>query len=128
MIPIYLLAWFPMVLIAIANGVARDKGYHRYCGELRAHQISTLSAAILFTAYTWALSLRWPLASAGPALLVGIIWLLMTIAFEIGFGHFVAKFTWRRLAMDYNLLKGRVWVLLLAWVLALPSVVRLLRS
>ena len=127
MIRTYVLAWFPMVLIAIANGVARDKGYKRQVGELRAHQLSTLSAAILFTAYTWALSLHWPLPSAEQAILAGVIWFFLTIAFEISFGHFVVKFTWRRLAMDYNLLKGRVWVLLLIWVMALPYVVRCLR-
>ncbi len=128
MLVTYTLAWIPMVFIAIANGIARDRGYQRHIGELRAHQISTLTGALAFTVYTWALSLRWPLASSEQALLVGIVWLGLTIAFEILFGHFVVKSTWRRLASDYNLLKGRVWPLLLLWLLVLPYVVRRLRS
>ncbi len=124
----YTLAWVPMVFIAIANGIARDMGYKRYVTELRAHQISTLIGAVLFTIYTWALSLRWPLESAEQAFIVGAIWLVLTIAFEVLFGHFVAKFTWRKLAMDYNLLKGRVWVLILLWLLVLPYVVHRLRT
>ncbi|HUL52453.1 MAG TPA: hypothetical protein VLT83_03480 [Opitutaceae bacterium] len=123
MVLVYTLAWVPMVFIAIANGVARDRGYKRYVTELRAHQISTLTGAVLFTIYTWALSLRWPPTSAAQAIAIGVIWFLLTVAFELLFGHFVAKFTWRRLWMDYNLLRGRVWVLMLVWLLVLPYVV-----
>jgi hypothetical protein len=128
MILTYILAWIPMVFIAIANGIARDKGYKQYFKELHAHQLSTLTGIVLFTAYTWLVSLRWPLESSGQALTVGVIWFFLTIIFEIVFGHYVAKFTWRRLAMDYNLLQGRVWVVLLAWLIVLPYVVYRLRS
>ena len=127
MILIYTLAWVPMVFIAIANGIARDKGYQRYVTELRAHQISTLIGAGLFTIYTWALSLRWPLESTAQAFAIGAIWLVLTIAFEFLFGHFVAKVTWRKLTMDYHLLKGRVWVLILLWLFVLPYLVRRFR-
>jgi hypothetical protein len=128
MIRIYALAWIPMVFIAIANGAARDKGYGKYFAELRAHQISTLSAAILFALYAWALSWRWPLGSGREALIVGAIWLGLTIAFEVVFGRFVAGHPWQRLALDYDVRKGRVWVLLLVWLLVLPSVVHCLRA
>ncbi len=47
----------------------------------------------------------------------------MTIAFEFGFGHFVAGHSWGRLLADYNLLTGHVWVLFLLWVLVVPIVV-----
>lgn len=128
MILIYTLAWIPMVFIAIANGVARDKGYKRHFRELHAHQISTLTAAILFTLYTWALSLHWPVATASEALIIGAIWVILTVAFEVIFGRLIIGFTWRRIAMDYQLHKGRIWVLLLLWLFALPWVVRQLRA
>ena len=41
----------------------------------------------------------------------------MTVAFEFGFGHFVAGHSWQRLLGDYNLLEGRVWLLFLLWIL-----------
>lgn len=47
----YFLAWFPMVLIAIANAALREAGYKRYVGELAAHQISTLTGCILIGVY-----------------------------------------------------------------------------
>ena len=117
-----------MVFIAIANGITRDLGYRRYVTELTAHQISTLTGAVLFAIYTWALSLRWPLPSTAQAFAIGAVWVVLTITFEFLFGRFVAKSTWRKLVTDYNLLKGRVWVLILLWVFVLPYVVFRLRS
>ncbi len=128
MLTTYLLAWIPMVFVAIANGLARDLGYRRFMTELQAHQLSTLIGMIVFAVYTWAVERLWPLASAREAVAVGAIWLALTVAFESGFGHFVAKHTWRRLAMDYNLLKGRVWLVFLLWLAALPYLVFRLRA
>jgi len=124
MTTIYTLAWVPMVFIAIANGILRDRGYKRYLPELRAHQLSTVIGAALFTIYTWIVMAWWPLPSDREALGIGAIWVALTIGFEVGFGHLVLKFTWRRLAMDYNLLKGRIWSLLLVWLFLLPLVMR----
>jgi len=128
MISIYTLAWVPMVFIAIANGILRDQGYKRYMTELRAHQLSTLIGAIVFAIYTWIL-VRWgPLESDGQSFVIGSIWLLLTVVFELCFGLFVVKFMWRRLAADYNILKGRVWSLLLIWLFVLPYVVHRLQA
>jgi hypothetical protein len=122
MVLVYTLAWIPMLFIAIANGVARDLGYKKRTTPLRAHQISTLTAAIFFAFYVWALTRRWPLESAAQSLLVGGIWFLLTIAFEFGFGHYVARHSWSDLAADYDLCQGRVWLLLLLWLFSLPSI------
>ena len=122
MIGRYVLAWFPMVLIAILNGALREIWYGKSLGELRAHQLSTLTGAMLFAVYIWMLSRLWPLASGQQALTVGVIWLAMTICFEFFFGHYVAGHPWRRLLQDYNIGSGRVWALLLLWVTVAPYV------
>ncbi len=54
-----------------------------------------------------------PDASARQALSIGAIWLILTILFEFLFGHFVMSNSWSKLFADYNLLQGRVWVLIL---------------
>ena len=38
----YVLAWFPMIFIAIANGFFREKFLVSRFNELQAHQISTV--------------------------------------------------------------------------------------
>ncbi|MEA3274145.1 MAG: hypothetical protein U9Q81_02370 [Pseudomonadota bacterium] len=116
----YFLAWFPMVAIAIANGVLRQAWYERHLGELRAHQVSTLTAIVLFGVYIWLILRVWRPHSATHAIAVGMLWLMMTVAFEFLFGHYVAGHSWDRLLHDYNLFAGRVWLVVLLWVTVAP--------
>jgi hypothetical protein len=110
-----------MVCIAIANGVARQTWYGRHLSELRAHQLSSLSALVLLGLYMW-FSLRvLPPASAAQARAIGVLWLALTVAFELLFGHYVAGHSWSRLFQDYNLLSGRLWALILLWLTVAPS-------
>jgi apolipoprotein N-acyltransferase len=46
--------------------------------------------------------------------------LLATIAFEFGFGHFVAGHSWSKLLADYNVFNGRLWLLVLVWITIMP--------
>ena len=122
MIVKYTIAWVGLVVIAIINGVIREKGYKRFVGELRAHQVSTLTAIILFGLCTWILSLIWKIQSAGQAMTIGLIWLALTVAFEFLFGHYVMKHPWSILLKDYNILKGRLWALVLIWITIAPYI------
>ena len=47
------------------------------------------------------------------ALFIGIFWLVLTIIFEFLFGHFVIGHSWEKLFADYNIFKGRLWLLVL---------------
>lgn len=48
---------------------------------------------------------------------------MLTVAFEFGFGHYVAGHSWDKLLADYNLLRGRVWSLFLVWIAVMPYVI-----
>ncbi len=116
----YTLAWFALALIAIINGTLREFGIERVVAELAAHQISTLTLMIFSGVFVWFMHRIWPLESSKQAWTVGAIWLLMTVLFEFGFGHFVVGHPWSRLLANYDLLAGRVWALFLLWLLLLP--------
>lgn len=116
----YILAWLPMVAIAIVNGVVREAWYGSQLSELRAHQVSTLSALVLLGLYMGWVIRRWRPRSGAQALGVGALWLGLTVAFEFLFGHYVAGHSWDRLVQDYDLLSGRLWPLVLLWVAAAP--------
>ena len=116
----YVLVWVQMVAIAIANGALRESWYGQHLSELAAHQLSTLTAVILFGVYIWFVVRFWPPTSAAQAVAVGLLWLVMTITFEFLFGHYLAGHSWERLLHDYNLLAGRVWPLVLVWVAVAP--------
>jgi hypothetical protein len=116
----YLAAWFPMLLLAIINGALREMLYKESLGALPAHQLSTVTLLLLFSVYIWFIIRTWPPVSAQQAWLIGLLWLLLTLAFEFGFGRLVGGKPWSVLLEDYNLLAGRVWVFIPAWVAAAP--------
>jgi hypothetical protein len=118
----YTLAWFILVVAAVLNGAARDLLYKDAVGELRAHQISTLTLIVLFGVIVWALSRLWKLESTAQAWTVGFIWLVMTLAFEFLFFHFVGGKPWSELLNAYNLFDGRVWIFVLIWTAIAPVV------
>jgi hypothetical protein len=116
----YILVWIPMVLIAILNGTLREMTYAKYLSELRAHQVSTGIGILLFAGYIGLLTRLWRIESTGQAVLIGAIWLGLTIAFEFIFGHYVVGQPWSKLLSDYNLLAGRTWLLVLLWIAGAP--------
>ena len=117
-------AWPGGAVLGAVNGTAREKLYARRLGDLRAHQVSTATLVGLLGAYFAALERRWPLGSRREALQVGAAWAAMTSAFEFGFGHWVAGEEWSELLADYDITRGRVWGLVLAWTALGPLAVR----
>ncbi|MGE0679513.1 MAG: hypothetical protein AB7P69_01205 [Candidatus Binatia bacterium] len=118
----YVLAWFPMVFLAIANGALREAWYGKHLSELRAHQVSTAFGVLLFGVYIWMLLRIWKPTSANQALVIGFLWLCLTVAFEFLFFHYVMGHPWSSILHDYNLFAGRVWVVILIWVTVAPYV------
>lgn len=116
----YIIAWFPMIFIAIANGLFREKILSSRLNELQAHQASTMTMIILFGIYVWILFKFWLPTSARQAVVIGLAWLVLTVLFEFLFGHYVVGHSWDRLLQDYNILKGRVWVFVLIWISIAP--------
>ena len=55
------------------------------------------------------------------SLLIGIVWLVMTLVFEFGFGLYRGN-SFKMLLADYNLPAGRLWVLIPLWVLIAPYI------
>jgi hypothetical protein len=124
----YTLAWVPMVMLAILNGLVRELTYGKRMTELRAHQVATVTGLVVFGAYIFALTRIWRMESFGQALSIGIIWLVLTVSFEFLFGRFVAGHTWEKLLLDYNIFAGRLWLLFLVWITVAPCVFYLLNG
>ncbi len=125
---IYMISWLGLVLLAILNGTLRQKGYGPLMSELSAHQVSTLIAIIIFAVYIYIITGFFRLESARQALLIGAVWVAMTVIFEFLFGHFVMGHSWSRLFHDYNLLQGRLWLLVLIWTFIAPWIFYRIRS
>lgn len=107
----YFLLWLPMVFIAIINGTLRDLWYRKYINELAAHQISTLSLLIFLGIYISSVLKKYPPQSGTEALLIGLLWMLLTLVFEFGFGLYRGN-SWTQLFDAYNITKGHLWLLI----------------
>lgn len=118
----YLLAWLPMVVIGILNGALREMTFRKWMSEQRANQVSCVTGVVFLGLYIWFLANRWPLGSGLEALGLGLLWLALTVAFEFLFGHYVAGKAWTLLFRDYNLRAGRLWSLVLLWVMIAPFI------
>jgi hypothetical protein len=116
----YLLCWLLLLVVAIGNGMLREASYGRVLPELAAHQLSTLTGMAFTGLCAWWLLRVWPLQTTRQAWQVGLLWLLLTVAFEFLFGHYVAGHAWQLLLHDYNLATGRVWSLFLLWIALMP--------
>jgi hypothetical protein len=123
MVTRYLFVWILLAVVAIANGILRQSTYGKTVTELSAHQISTMTAILATGLVVWIVNRSWPIESTSQALIIGGCWLVMTVIFEFGFGHYIAGHPWEKLTADYNLLQGRVWSLFLVWVAIMPLVI-----
>ena len=105
--------WLIFMFVAILNGAFRVGVLISRVGEATAHVVSTLMLCVIITLVLW-VSIVWlnPTTPAQTGAIAGL-WVLMTVAFEFGFGRFVAGKSWVDLLADYNVLRGRVWLLVL---------------
>ena len=88
--------------------------------ETAARAVSTLllAAVILVGA---SMTIGW--ISSRPQLdawRIGTLWLALTIAFEFLAGHYLFRVPWHRILADYNILNGRIWILVLIVTLLAP--------
>lgn len=111
------------MFIGILNGALRVMTYQKHMPEIRAHQLSCFTGIFFIGLAIYFIDRVWPMESSGQALLIGLIWTVLTILFEFGFGHYVMKHPWEKLVHDYRIDRGRLWVLVLFWILLVPQVV-----
>jgi len=116
--------WLGLVIAAILNASVRNALITPKWGEQAGHVASTVSfiGIIFLAAYLFLSNLK-SAYSTTDLLLVGLMWLVLTIVFEFSFGRFVMGHPWRRLLADYNILKGRVWLLVLVATFTAPLAV-----
>jgi hypothetical protein len=118
----YLIAWFVMLLVSVANGALRQFTFGKTVDETSAHQISTVIGIFLLGIVICAYMRLYPPTSGRQALCIGLFWMALTVAFEFLFFHYVGGRSWSELLANYNPLEGRVWIAVLVWVAIAPYV------
>ena len=106
--------------LAVVNGAVRQAWLIPRVGEAAGHAISSVSLSGAILVLSW-LAIEWinP-ASTRDAFLVGVVWLALTLAFEFLAGHYLFRKPWNELLADYDILAGRIWVLVLVTTMLAP--------
>jgi len=84
--------WFVFLVIAFGVGAVREGVMRPRIGEPKAHVIGTLIAVALMMLVIYAFIQRvHGSCSMTDLILIGVLWLVMTVAFEFGFFHYVMR-------------------------------------
>jgi hypothetical protein len=120
-------AWFALMVLAIANGTMREFLLTPRVGPKLGHVLST----VLLCAFVFAVArLLMPWIGAQhsvDAWKVGALWVALTLAFEFLVGHYVFQNSWEKLLADYNISQGRIWVLVPISTLIAPRLALITR-
>ena len=110
------------ILIAVAetlHGVARTLLLMPILGDRPSRQLGVFVGSIMILGIAW-LFVNWIRATTRPQLLaVGLLWLVLMLAFEIELG-WALGFSWERILSDYNPAQGGLMIIGMGVLLLAP--------
>jgi hypothetical protein len=119
-----LLSWVLLASCAVANGIFRGVVLTPAFGETIARMMSCLMLITVLLVISDLLLQRSRLEFTDRELIgTGMAWLGLTMAFEFGFGHFIEGISWDVLLIDYDITKGRLWLLVLVFTMLSPYLI-----
>lgn len=120
------LAWMLIILAETVHGALREISIAPALGDLRARQLGVAVGCVIIFGIAW-LTVRWIGARNRTTLLgIGLMWVCLTLAFEIAFGRAVGA-SWDRIFSDYNPARGGFMIFGLAFMYAAPLLAARLR-
>jgi len=112
--------WLVLLVVAVTAGALRESVLTPRMGSQASHVVGTLVVAVVMATIIAIYVCRGPRLPTAGRWAIGVFWLVLTVCFEFVFGHYVAGHPWERLLADYNLLAGRIWLLILAVLVLTP--------
>ena len=107
--------WILGMAFAVANGFVGNLLIMPTAGEYAGHAYKSVLAVafIFFIGWLHAGSTRGA-AAMRSAWIAGGTWLALTMTFEFLAGHYIFGNSWEKLFADYQIWRGRLWLLVLA--------------
>ena len=121
-------AWLGFAGIAIICGALRVKLLEPRLGEPKAHVAGTVLTCVALLAAIHLFVGAAGVTGTWPLMRIGALWTALTICFEFAFGRLVLGYAWERLFADYDIFRGRVWLLVLLTTFYGPVLSGLLRE
>ncbi len=114
------------MLLETAHGIVRNLFIAPVIGDLRARQAGVIVGSALAFVVAWLTSNWLGAGSRRALLLVGALWVALTLAFEIVLGRAMGA-SWDRISADYDPLRGGFMILGLAFMFVSPLLAAKLR-
>ncbi|MFZ0453484.1 MAG: hypothetical protein WCE54_11230 [Ignavibacteriaceae bacterium] len=114
--------WLFLAALAVVNGTIRTFLILPALGEQAAHVTGTIIFLLMQFIVIYFFIRKGSINGMNELISIGLFWLFLTIAFEFIFGHYVMNHPWGKLFADYNILKGRIWSLVLLNNIAAPLI------
>jgi len=122
------LIWLLFIPLAIANGALRDLVLLPALGDTLARAVSSLTLSLLILVLTVLLVNRLGVDTRAGYLVVGALWLVLTLLFEASFALLVMGHPLDELLGDYDIFRGRLWLIVLTTTLFAPLLASKMRK
>ena len=122
------LVWLLFIPLAIANGALRDLVISPALGETLGRAISSMTLSLLILGVTLLLVKHLGVNTVAGYLVVGGFWLVLTVLFEVWFGVLVMGHPMDELLADFDLFRGRLWLIVLAATFFAPLLASKMRK
>lgn len=120
--------WFLLMMAETLHGLWRAKVLALWIGDAAARDVSVFTGSLIILLITWA-CIGWiPARSARTLLLVGLTWVVLTMAYELALGRLVFHQTWAEILSDFDLLHGRLLPIGLLFLMFSPLLAARLRG
>lgn len=116
------IVWCAILGVAFVNGATRELWLIPRLGTMAGEIISSVALCVAILAVAWAAAAWMSVPSAAEALQVGILWLVLTAAFEFGAGHYLFGRSWNGLLEDYRGIGALIRVPMLIATVVAPVV------
>jgi hypothetical protein len=120
-------AWLLIIMAESVSGTFRRLVLAPRVGELAAHQLGVAVGCGIIFVVAWFFSGRVVSVSWRRDLLAGLVWVALTVVFEVGLGLLMG-FSAGRILSDYDLPKGGLMGLGLLFMLFAPLMAARLRG
>lgn len=101
-----LAVWLILMMVEVIHGTLRTLLLAPRVGDFAARQVSVFTGSLLILLTTYLLMGWMRILKRSALVQVGVVWLVLTVAFELGIGHYVAGRSWVNLASDFKIWEG----------------------
>jgi hypothetical protein len=121
------LVWLVIIAAETVHGFLRTLLLVPLVGDFPARRVSVLTGSLLIFGVALVF-VRWIAAGTRLRLLgVGLLWVVLTVLFEIALGRYALGLSWDRIAEDYDVTRGGLLGFGLLFMAAAPTLAAKLR-